>query len=57
MLVLIATATIEFLARQRAVRASWTPSELKQRARLAEIKQQQLALVLSLRRVPGENIR
>jgi hypothetical protein len=57
MLVLIATPTIEFLARQRAVRASWTLSELKERARLAEIKQQKLALVLSLRRAPGKDIR
>jgi hypothetical protein len=57
MLALIATPSIECLARQRAVRALWTHSERKQRALHAAIKQQQLALMLSLRRLPGEDIR
>ena len=47
MLALIATPTREFVARQKAVRASWTIAERKQRALIADIKQEQLALILS----------
>jgi hypothetical protein len=57
MLALTATPTVELLTRQHAARAWWTPSDRKQRALLAEIKQQQLALLLSLRRLPDGDIR
>jgi hypothetical protein len=47
MLVLIATPTREFVARQKAVRASWTISERKQREVVAHIKQHELGLLSS----------
>jgi len=56
MLAFIATLTFGFLARKHAVRASWTLPERKQRALVAEIKQQQLALLLSRRILPNEDI-
>jgi hypothetical protein len=56
MLALIATPAFESLARQHAVRASWTLPERKQRALVAEIKQEQLALLLSQRISPNEDI-
>ena len=48
MLALIATPTREFIARQKAVLASWTISERKQRAVVAQTKQQELGLLLSM---------
>ncbi len=48
MLALIATPTREFVARQKAVLASWTIAERKQRAVVAQIKQQDLELLLSM---------
>jgi hypothetical protein len=48
MLALIATPTREFVARQEEVRASWTIAERKQRAVLAQIKQEKLGLLLSM---------
>jgi hypothetical protein len=48
MLALIATPTREFIARQKAVRASLTVAERKQRAVVAQIKQQELGLLLSM---------
>jgi hypothetical protein len=47
MLALIATPTWEFVARQKAVLASWTIAERKQRALVAQIKQQKLGLLMS----------
>lgn len=48
MLAFIATPTREFVARQKAVRASLTIAERKQRAVVAQIKQQDLELLLSM---------
>jgi hypothetical protein len=48
MLALIATPTREFVARQKAVRAAWTIAERKQRAVVAQIKQEKLGLLLSM---------
>src|SRR6267154_1422925 len=48
MLALIATPTREFVARQKAVLASWTIAERKQRAVIAQIKQQELGPLLSM---------
>jgi hypothetical protein len=48
MLALIATPTREFVARLKAVRASWTIAERKQRAVVAQIKQEELGPLLSM---------
>jgi hypothetical protein len=56
MLVLIATPTREFVARQREVRALWTIAERKQRSIVAQLKQHELGLLLSLRFSPSKNI-
>jgi hypothetical protein len=48
MLALIATPTREFVARQKAVLASWTIAERKQRAGVAQIKLQELGQLLSM---------
>ena len=56
MLALIATPTREFVARQKAVRASWTIAERKQRAVVAQIKQQELGLLLSMRLLRSKDI-
>jgi hypothetical protein len=42
MLAFIATPSLEFVARQEAVRTSWTIAERKQRAVVAQLKQQEL---------------
>jgi hypothetical protein len=47
MLALIATPTRQFVARLQAVRASWTIAERKQRAVVAQTKQQELGPSLS----------
>ena len=49
MLALIATPTREFVTRKKAVLASWTITERKQRAAVAQVKQQELGLLLSMR--------
>jgi hypothetical protein len=56
MLAFIATPTFEFLARQYAVRASWTLPERKRRALVAEFKQQKLGLLLSPRHFPTDDL-
>jgi hypothetical protein len=56
MLALIASPTREFVARLKAVRASWTIAERKQREVVAQIKQQELGLILSLRLLPSNDV-
>ena len=56
MLALIATPTREFVARQKAVRASWAIAERKQRALVAQIKQQELGLFLSMPLLQSKDI-
>jgi hypothetical protein len=56
MLAFIATPTREFVARQKVVRASWTIAERKVRALVAQIKQQQLGLFLSIRLLRSKDI-
>jgi hypothetical protein len=56
MLAFIATPTPEFIARQKAVRASWTIAERKVRAVVAQIKQQELGLFLSMRLLRSKDI-
>jgi hypothetical protein len=56
MLAFIATPTREFVARQKAVRASWTVAERKVRAVVAQIKQHELGLFLSTRLLRNKDI-
>jgi hypothetical protein len=48
MLAFIATPSLKLIARQKAVRASWTIPERKQRAAVAHVKQLELGLLLSM---------
>jgi hypothetical protein len=48
MLALIATPSLEFIARRDAVRASWTVAERKHRALVADVKQGELLMLLGL---------
>ena len=56
MLALIATPTREFVARQKAVRASWTIAERKKRAMVAQTKQQELGLIVSTRPLRSKGV-
>jgi hypothetical protein len=56
MLAFIATPSLEFVARQEAVRTSWTIAERKQRAVVAQLKQQELGLLLWMRVMRSKNV-
>jgi hypothetical protein len=56
MLAFIATPSLEFVARQDAVRTSWTIAERKQRAVVAQLKQQELGLLLWMRVLRSKNV-
>jgi hypothetical protein len=55
MLAFIVTPSLEFVARQDAVRTSWTIAERKQRAVVAQLKQQELGLLLWMRVLRSKN--
>ena len=56
MLAFIATPSLEFVAWQDAVRTSWTIAERKQRAVVAQLKQQELGLLLWMRVLRSKNV-
>jgi hypothetical protein len=56
MLAFIATPSLEFVARQDAVRTSWSIAERKQRAVVAQLKQQELGLLLWMQVLQSKNV-
>ena len=48
MLAFIAAPSLEFVTRQEAVRACWSVPERERRAAVAQIKQKQLGLLLTM---------